>query len=140
MSAIPPIRLLRPLAEDGIKVHDLIKRCPPLDTNSSYCNLLQCTHWSSTSVIAKQDNEVCGFVSGYQIPERTKTLFIWQVAVGEEVRGKGLAGNMILHLLERCKDVSFIETTITRDNDSSWNLFRSIAKRLASNLEERYKN
>lgn len=131
------VLLRRPVSEDGAAVHRLIGNCPPLDTNSLYCNLLQASHFSATSVAAVlggegQDGELVGFVSGYLVPERADTLFIWQVAVAEQGRGIGLAGRMLREILARlaCRQVRYIETTITPDNDASWALFRSLARKL----------
>ena len=132
------ISLRTPIPTDGAAVHSLISRCPPLDQNSMYCNLLQCTHWAETCVIAERDGRAVGFVSGFLVPERADTLFVWQVAVAEEARGAGLAGRMLDALLERaaCADVTRLETTITRDNAGSWALFRRFAQRHDAALEE----
>ncbi len=118
-----------PSRNDGWAVARLIEACPPLDRNSVYCNLLQCHHFADTSVAVKQQGELVGFVSGYRIPDKPDTLFIWQVAVSNEARGCGLASQMIEHILERdsCQSVCFIETTITESNQASWALFRRIA-------------
>ena len=62
------ITLRQPVAKDGPAVFELIKECPPLDNNSVYCNLLQCTHFSSTSVAGYQGEKLVGFVSGYIMP------------------------------------------------------------------------
>src|SRR5690606_41246864 len=81
-----------PRATDGYALNQLVKRCPPLDTNSVYCNLLQCTDFSATSIAAEHtDGELVGFISGYCPPSRPDTLFIWQVAVDDRMRGQGLA-------------------------------------------------
>lgn len=131
-----PITLRAPVAEDGAAVYELIAQCPPLDTNSMYCNLLQCSHFSTTSVAAELDNELVGFISGYIQPQKPDTLFIWQVAVGEKARGQGLASRMLRDILDRstCQHVNFIETTITPDNRASWALFESLANKLGAEL------
>lgn len=130
--------LRRPVSEDGADVHRLISRCPPLDENSIYCNLLQASHFADTSVSAEVDGELAGFVSGYLIPERPDTLFIWQVAVAEAGRGQGLAGRMIREILRRpaCAQVRYLETTITPDNEASWALFRGLARKLDTQCAE----
>ena len=132
------VLLRRPVSEDGAAVHQLIGNCPPLDTNSLYCNLLQASHFSATSVAAELDGALAGFISGYIVPERPDTLFIWQVAVAEQGRGMGLAGRMLQEILTRpaCAEVSYLETTITPDNDASWALFRSLARKLEANCAD----
>lgn len=132
------IVLRKPEDVDGFDVHSLIASCPPLDTNSMYCNLLQCTHFSNTSVLAVDESsqEVMGFISGYIKPADSNTLFIWQVAVSEKARGQGLAKKMLFNIVNRNaqNQLSYIETTITDNNPGSWALFGSAAKELQTEL------
>lgn len=121
------IKLRSPTAEDGMSVYKLIEACPPLDTNSSYCNLLQCSHFSSTSVIAEQNGKPLGFISGYLIPEHEAVLFVWQVAVSAEARGQGLGKKMLRELIIRTQ-CNYLHTSITESNEASWRLFLSLAK------------
>lgn len=133
-----PITLRPPVAEDGAAVFKLIAQCPPLDTNSMYCNLLQCSHFSATSVAAECRGEIVGFISGYVQQDNPDTLFIWQVAVSEKARGQGLASRMLQNILSRqVKDsIRYIETTITPDNRASWALFKRLAKALDAELND----
>jgi len=136
-----------PTAEDGLAVHRLIAACPPLDTNSLYCNLLQCSHWANTAILAEAAPEhsgargsslPAGFISAYRA--RPGVLFVWQVAVASEARGRGLASAMLEALCAResarSAGLRFIETTITPDNAASWALFRRFAQRLGVDTEE----
>ena len=128
----------QPQATDGRAVKALIDSCPPLDSNSLYCNLLQCTHFAATCALAEVDGRPVGFASGYLVPDETPhTLFIWQVAIAGEARGQGLGRRLILDILGRpgCAQVSRIETTIGPDNMASWGLFESLARRLGAKSE-----
>lgn len=118
-----------PGAEDGPAVSRLIENSPPLDINSAYCNLLQCSHFASTSAAALVAEELVGFISGYRLPKRADTLFVWQVAVSSEVRGVGVAGLMLDEIIDRPanRGITWIETTITADNASSWRMFERFA-------------
>ena len=133
-----PITFRRPEAEDGSALYALIRACPPLDENSMYCNLLQCTHFSATSVVAERDRQLVGAISGYLVPGREDTLFIWQVAVSESARGQGLGGRMISDILARpeCSGVRYLETTVTASNEASWALFKGFARRADAPLED----
>src|SRR3546814_15402672 len=90
-----------PKAEDGAAISKLIAACPPLDRNSAYCNLLQCSHFADTCIVAERDGYIAGWISGYRPPSEPDRFFIWQVAVSETARGAGLAGRMIDMLLAR---------------------------------------
>ena len=131
------VRLRKPTPEDGAAVNELIARCAPLDENSMYCNLLQCSHFSETCVLAERDGAVVGFVSGYQVPESPEAFFVWQVAVDESARGMKLGKRMILDILGRpgLEEVSELHTTITRDNKPSQGLFSAIARELGADVD-----
>jgi len=75
-------------------------------------------------------------VSGYLLPFDLTTIFIWQVAVAPECRGQGLAVAMLSNVLERdeCRNVTSLETSITRANHPSWHSFRALARSLGSGL------
>jgi L-2,4-diaminobutyric acid acetyltransferase len=131
------ITLRRPRAEDGSAIWRLIASCAPLDENSMYCNLLQCDHFADTCVVAERAGEIVGWVSGYVLPDDSETLFIWQVAVSDAAKGKGLAKRMLAEVLERdaCDGVTSLKTTITADNEASWGLFTSFARRQGATLD-----
>ena len=125
--------LRRPVATDGYALNKLIERCPPLDTNSVYCNLLQCTDFSATSIAAdNSQGELVGFISGYRPPSRPDTLFVWQVAVDGSMRGQGLAVAMLMNLIERTANdgVQWLETTISPGNIASEALFAKAFRHL----------
>jgi L-2,4-diaminobutyric acid acetyltransferase len=130
----PSIRM--PELRDGTKVWALIEASGALDGNSLYCNLLQCSHFAATCALAEKDGEILGWMSGYTLPERPDTLFVWQVCVAEAARGQGLGRKLIAAVLERpgCADVRHVECTITKANAPSWALFRKVAQGLDADL------
>lgn len=129
--------LRQPTANDGMDIHKLIADCPPLDTNSSYCNFLQSSHFAQTAIVATHNDQIVGSVSGYRLPDQPNILFIWQVAVSETARGEGLASQMLTQLLTRLQSsgVDTLHTTITKSNSASWSLFTSLAKTLNTSIE-----
>ncbi|ART79204.1 diaminobutyrate acetyltransferase [Oceanisphaera avium] len=126
------LMLRHPKSTDGYQINRLIERCKPLDTNSTYCNLLQCLHFADTCILAENqhDGALLGFISAYRKPAEPNTLFVWQVAIDKRARGEGLARTLLTNLLasEACAGVTHLETTITADNAASWGLFESFAR------------
>ncbi len=122
----PEVCLRAPGPRDGARIWQLVADCPPLDRNSMYFNLIQCDHFAQTCILAEQGDKLLGWVSGHVPPSRPGTLFVWQVAVDAEARGMGLGRQMLAQLVERT-GARRIETTITKDNDASWGLFRGFA-------------
>lgn len=135
------ITLRQPTEQDGYSLHQLIERCQPLDVNSVYCNLLQCTDFSATAIAAEdQQGNLVGFISGYCLPARPDTLFIWQVAVDSSMRGQGLGLRMLLALVQRVaaeQGIRYLETTISPDNNASIALFRKAFTELGINHQTR---
>jgi L-2,4-diaminobutyric acid acetyltransferase len=131
------VTLRLPRAEDGPHVTALIAASPPLDINSAYCNLLQCTDFRETCVLAESGGRPIGWVSAYRPPADRDRLFVWQVAVHPDARGLGLGLRMLEALLERpaCAGARSLVTTITRDNQASWRLFEALARRLGATID-----
>ncbi len=132
------IILRKPCLADGSAIHALVQRCPPLDLNSSYSYFLLSSHFAHTCVVAERGGEIEGFLSAYLRPDAPDTLFVWQVAVDESMRGKGVARLMLSSLLSRseCKAVSWLEATVGPTNVASRGLFRTMAHALGVNMAE----
>jgi L-2,4-diaminobutyric acid acetyltransferase len=128
----------KPRLNDGAEIYELIRSCRPLEINSIYSYLLLCRHFADTCVVAEEDGKIIAFLSGYIPPNKKGIYFIWQIAVDEKVRRRGIAEGLLSEALKRehCKNCHFIETTITPSNKTSWNFFLSIADNLNANYKE----
>ncbi|MGG7646377.1 diaminobutyrate acetyltransferase [Rhodovulum sp. YNF3179] len=133
----PELTFRKPEDTDGAAIWNLIRESKPLDENSMYCNLIQCTDFADTCVVAEMKGDVVGWISGYIKPSDPDTVFVWQVAVSETARGMGLASRMLEALLRRpaCKDVTRLQTTITRSNEASWALFSRFCERREGEMD-----
>ena len=125
------LRLRPPVGEDGPAVTRLVADCPPLDPNSSYCNLLQCDHFADTCVVAEIAGRMVGWISAYRPPSEPDEIFVWQVAVHPSARGQGLGGRMLAELMRRprVRDAARLTTTVTEDNQASMAMFAGFARR-----------
>lgn len=132
------VHIAPPVSEDAAEVHALIAACPPLDGNSLYANLIQCTHFGKTCAVARRDGKVVGWISGHRPPEKAGTFFLWQVAVHPDARGSGLPRRMLAEILARPEHANarYLETSITRANEASWALFRSLSAWLRAPMRE----
>lgn len=120
-----------PCSTDGPAITALIAACPPLDVNSAYCNLLQCSHFADSCVLAEMDGKVVGWISAYRPPSAPHQIFVWQVAVHPAARGMGLGGRMLDALLARpsVRGATHLTTTVTEANQASWAMFTRFAKK-----------
>jgi L-2,4-diaminobutyric acid acetyltransferase len=119
----------RPSVSDGVACWRLAAATGVLDVNSRYAYLLWCRDFAATSVVARSDGEVVGFITGFRRPDAPSVLVVWQVAVDEAVRGRGVAAAMLDALFDAVPDIEHLETTITPDNGGSIALFSRFAER-----------
>lgn len=127
----------KPVSSDGAALWRLARDSGKLDLNSSYAYLLWCHDFADTTVVARSGGEPVGFITGYRRPTAPDTVVVWQVAVDQSQRGKGLAGRMLDTLFDTAvaEGVRFLETTVTPDNEASLAMFRSFAKRWNTDIE-----
>lgn len=128
-----------PQLADAKKLVRLVHESRVLDVNSDYAYLLMCLHFPDTCLIAEMGGEAVGFVTAYQPPQQSDSLFVWQVAVDAAARGQGLASRMLDELVRRgqSRGVRFLEATITPSNTASRALLQSLARRHATQCEIR---
>ncbi|MEK8170303.1 diaminobutyrate acetyltransferase [Streptomyces sp. M19] len=128
-----------PRVEDGAAIWRIARDSRTLDLNSSYSYLLWCRDFAATSAVARdRSGDPVGFVTGYIRPDRPRTLVVWQVAVDQSQRGRGLAAALLDGLTARVantSDIRGMETTITPDNTASNRLFTSFAERHGARIE-----
>ena len=123
-------RLRSPTLADAAGIARLVRESRTLDENSLYAYLLLCHHFLETCAVAEREGELIGFATAYRPPGQRDTLFVWQVAVAEAARGKGLASRLLTEILAResCAGVQFVEATISPSNTASQRLFHSLAR------------
>lgn len=134
-----PLLFRSPDIGDGVAIQQLIAESPPLDQNSTYVYLLLCSHFSQSCMVVQHQDQLVGFISAYVHPQKTNTLFVWQVVVHESMRGHGLAQRMLDQLLSRphlINAIRYVETTVDPDNMASRRVFESLARRHHTAIEE----
>lgn len=133
------LQIDRPAVTDGAALWRIARDSKVLDLNSSYSYLLWCRDFAATSAVARDGRgEPVGFITGYVRPDRPRTLLVWQVAVDEAHRGRGLAGALLDGLVGRIaaeRGLSTVETTVTPDNTASERLFLAFAARHGAAVE-----
>lgn len=146
------IRCRPPTPSDGRALWQLA-RSVGLDLNSPYAYVLWSDYFSKSSTIAvatqddpgssagvksSADNDVgtvVGFITGFHPPADPTTLFVWQVGVAVEARGRGLGRQMLDELLAR-SGARWLEATVTPSNTASIALFRGTASRHGTGVDE----
>lgn len=133
------ILIRKPKKKDGKAIFELVRACaPPLDLNSMYLYFLVGAHFPETGAVVEQDGAIVGFTSAYLLPDGEDHLFVWQVAVHQQERCKGLARSMLDDILSRptCRCVRYLEATVTASNEASRQLFMGFALRRGAPCRE----
>ena len=127
-----------PTIADGAAIWRLVHQSGGLDTNSAYCYLLLSKDFAETCAVAESEDGIVGFVTAYLPPGRGDTLFVWQIGIAPNLRGKGVATGLLLELMRRdaCNGIAFLEATVSPSNLASRALFASLAQRLGTTLAE----
>lgn len=86
--------------------------------------------FSESSVVVEVEGRVVGFVTGFLRPSEPDTIFVWQVGVDADQRGKGLAARLLHNLMDRLAErgVVRLRTTISPDNEASQRTFGAVAR------------
>lgn len=127
------VRLRKPTRADGARIHAFV-RDSSLETNTRYGYLLLASHFRDTGVIAERDGALVGFISGYRLPRRPDTVFVWQVGVAPSERRTGLGKRMLAKLVRQLdsEGVRCLEATVGSENAASARLFESLARKLGT--------
>ncbi len=131
------VTIRQPVPQDGAAVWDLIRRAGTLDLNSAYCYLLLCDRFGDTCAVAEQEGQLVGFVSAFYSAARPDTLFVWQIAVDDALRGQGIGATLLREVIDRPASrarIRYIEATISPSNRASNRLFERLAGDLKAGL------
>jgi len=83
-------------------------------------------------VVVEDGGELVATITGYRLPDEPKALFVWQVAVRSDQRGRSLGRRMLNHLARRLHPdgVDTIHTTVGPTNEASNRMFHSFADKI----------
>lgn len=113
---------------DGKNMWQLVQKTT-LDKNSVYKYIMFSSYFTDTCVVAKNDQELIGFITGFIPPDKPDTVFVWQIGVDPDFSGKGVGSSLLEQLITQVKDkdILFLEATITPSNQASRALFKKFA-------------
>lgn len=125
------LRYRNPTAADGAAVYELIGEIGTLERNSCYAYLLLCSHFAPGAVVAEVGERLVGFVLGYRPPSRPDACFVWQVGVHPDMRGRGLATELLSRFvaLPAYRECRYLEATVGASNQASRALFSRFANK-----------
>lgn len=115
-----------PSVDDAGSMWELAKNTS-LDLNSSYSYLMMAEFFSDTCMIARDEDKLIAFMTGFQFKSSPDSYFVWQIAVDPDYRNQKLAQKMIYQMVKEV-DPQFIQANITTANKASINMFKIVAE------------
>jgi diaminobutyrate acetyltransferase len=134
-----PVMIRPPRLEhgDGEAMWRLARESGVLEENAEYTYHMFSHFFGEACVVAEVDGRAAGFIAGFRPPDRMDSVFVWQIAVDERARGRGIAGAMLNGLLERLSPaVQYLEATVAPSNEASQRTFRKVARDLDARCVE----
>ncbi|KNY26152.1 GNAT family N-acetyltransferase [Pseudobacteroides cellulosolvens] len=123
---------LRDIKEgDAGQILELVKICGPyVAPYNVYAYWILENYYSSTCKVVEDLNRIIGYVSGMPSVDKG-TLFIWQICVHNDYRGKGVATLLLDSLFKKAKEYMFekIELSISESNYASQKLFKNYSEK-----------
>lgn len=131
------IEFRAPNVSDGAEIWRIVRDSGVLDLNSAYLYLLLCKDFANTCIVAQRGTSLVGFATGYKPPGRDDTIFLWQIGIDSELRGRGLGKRLLAHFLRNpgAAGATQLETTISPSNQASQRLFRGLARDLNTDCQ-----
>ena len=120
-----------PTAADGHRMWEIARDSGVLDLNSSYAYVLWGAEFAKSSIVVEVEGRVVGFVTGFIRASEPDTIFVWQVGVDADQRGKGLAARLLHGLMDRTgkeQGTVRLRTTISPGNEASKRTFGAVAR------------
>lgn len=128
-----PVKIRPPRLEhgDGEAMWRLARESGVLEENAEYTYHMFSHFFGEACVVAEIDGRAAGFIAGFRPPDRRDSVFVWQIAVDQQFRGRGIAAAMLHGLVERLSpEVQFLEATVAPSNEASQRAFRGVARDL----------
>ncbi len=119
------ITLRNAAGSDAGLLRHMARSCPPLDLHTSYTYWVAAEYFGSGSYILEDDGICAGYIMTVQTPE---TIFVWQIGILPEYRGRGLSRRLIDRVLDdAAASGRGVEVTIAKNNAASFAAFTSAA-------------
>jgi L-2,4-diaminobutyric acid acetyltransferase len=127
-----PLTIRTAMPDDSLAMWRLARDSGGLELNTPYAFALLASHFRRTSLVAEEGGKPVAFVAAYRPPTHPESVFVWQIAVGPEHRGRGIASELLRALVRApaCRTVRHLEATVTPSNRASRRLFEGFARSL----------
>ncbi|KYC53386.1 MAG: Acetyltransferase (GNAT) family protein [Candidatus Methanofastidiosum methylothiophilum] len=116
--------------EDIDSLRIFVNECKPLELHTPFTYWTLFNYFSNLCFLILDEEKVIGFISGIRSSVDKDTVYLWQIGVSKEYRGKKYASLLIDHFIKAVSDLDCnkIQVSISPENESSYNAFAKYTK------------
>lgn len=117
-----------PSNDDFIEIQKLIGELKGLVQHPVHFYKIMIHYFGNSFFIIKKDDKIIGFVWGFVSQTNKDILFLWQIGVIKEFRGKNIAQKLVERFIEYAKDNNCkkVHATVETGNIASWKMFEKM--------------
>ena len=118
-----------PYFDDYLKMHRLVGRIEGLVQHPAHVYKIMCDHFGDSVFLANegepQETEPVGLMLGIISTKMKGLLFVWQIGVDENARGKGIGSKLLQSTIDHARNVGHrgVMATVETTNIASQKLF-----------------
>lgn len=131
------MKIRRLNSQDIHSIRDLVAKCKPLDLHTLYSYWIIIQYFNKYSFVLESSSQQVGLITSLDKKlDSKKILFIWQIGVIPEFRGKKLGEKLLHHLVESALNdgINYFQFSIDPNNTASLKTFQSIATNFKGKL------
>ena len=116
--------------EDVDKIRRFVRECEPLELHTPFTYWTLFNYFSNLCFLIAEDDMVIGFVSGIRSSLDQNVVYLWQIGVSKNSRGKNYASVLIDAFTKavRAIECNKIQVSISPENKTSYNVFLKYVK------------
>ncbi|MEN6379478.1 MAG: GNAT family N-acetyltransferase [Methanofastidiosum sp.] len=117
--------------EDVENVRKFVNACKPLELHTPFTYWTLFNYFSNLCFLMIEGEELIGFISGIRSSLDKDVVYLWQIGISKEQRGKNYALLLIDHFIKAVIDMDCnkIQVSISPENQASYNTFVKYAKK-----------
>lgn len=126
------------MVEDVDILRRFVAECKPLELHTPFTYWTLFNYFSNLCFLMVDEEKVIGFISGVRSSLDNEIVYLWQIGVSKDHRGKNCASLLLDHFIKAVIDLdcSKIQVSISPENQSSYNAFVRYAKENSYSFEK----
>ena len=123
---------------DVDRVRRFVDTCKPLDLHTPFTYWALFNYSSNLCFIIEENEDVIGFVSGIRSSVEKDIVYLWQIGVSKDQRGKNYSSVLIENFIGSVSSLNCnkIQVSIDLNNEASYNTFLKYTKEHSYNFKK----